>query len=82
MATQANGFREQILIVTFVAMQKQHEEHFFDTTIEQASKFIWKNICPTAVILYADEYVIETHKAIVVKKKKLDDNELAYLTKQ
>lgn len=75
MGIQVNGFRENILIVTFVAYDKQDEKHFFDCTIEQASNYIWKNICPTAVIMFADEYAIEKHSSIPVKKKKLTDSE-------
>lgn len=82
MGIQVNGFRENILIVTFVAFDKQEEKHFFDSTIEQASNFIWKNICPTAVILFADEYRVEKHTSISVKKKKLNDVELEKMYKK
>ena len=82
MGIQTNGFREKILIITFVAYQKQDEKYFFDATVEQASNFIWKNICPTAVILFADEYAIEKHLSVPVKKKKLSDVELEKMYKK
>ena len=77
----ANGFRERITVVTFVAMQKQSEQFFFDATIEQASDLIWKQF-PTAVIIYADEYILTGHKSVSVSKKKLTDNELQKFYKQ
>jgi len=82
MGIQTNGFRENILVITFVAFDNQEEKHFFDATVEQASNYIWKHICPTAVILFADEYAIEKHTAISVKKKKLSDVELEKMYKK
>lgn len=75
MGIRANGFRERITVVTFIAMQKQSEQYFFDATIEQATELIWKQF-PTAVIIYADEYVLAGHKNISISKKKLTDQEL------
>jgi len=75
MGLKANGFRERIIVVTFIAMQKQSEQFFFDATIEQASELIWKQF-PTAIIIYADEYVLSDHKNKSIAKKKLTDSEL------
>ncbi len=74
--TDHEKFRENILVVDFVAYGKQDTKLFFDTEIEQASKLIWRTICPTAVILYAWQYKIETATQCKVEKRKLTDDEL------
>lgn len=73
---KSEKFRRTLVEVTFVAYDKQQVEYFWDVTKEQACNYIWKNILPTAIILFAWEYNIESARQISVEKKKLTDEEL------
>jgi hypothetical protein len=79
---KAEQFREKLLVIDFVAFGKQDTKFFFDTEVEQASKLIWRTICPTAVILYAWEYCLGESKQCSIDKKKLTDDELEKVYKK
>lgn len=79
---KSENYRERILEVTFQAYDKTKVEFFYDSNIEQASNYIWKNICATAVILYAWEYHLNNPKQIKIEKKKVNDEELNKLYKK
>lgn len=81
MAKKAEEYRKQLMVVDFVAFGKQDTKYFFDTTVEQASKYIWKNICPTAVILFAWDYGVSDPKQKNIEKRKLNDTELQKMYK-
>ncbi len=81
MPFEPEHFREQLLVIDFVAYGKQAQHFFFDTTYEQATKFIWKEICPTAHILFAFQYGLHEPVRMKIKKSKLTDAELAIATK-
>lgn len=75
--TKAEFYRKTLIVVDYVAFGKQHTSFFFDANLEQASNSIWRDICPTAVILFAWHYGIENPVQLKVSKKKLSDDELA-----
>ena len=76
MPHQPAQFREKLLVVDFVAFDKQRTEFFFDATFEQACEYIWSKLCPTAHILFAWQYGVVEPVQIKIKKAKLTDDEL------
>ena len=60
------------------------KEYFEDTTIEQATNFIWRTICHTAEIKSITEFVVSDAppKKHYGFKKKLSDEELQKLLKR
>lgn len=77
MSVLEKSFRECITEVSFVAFNKQEQQFFFDSTPEQCCNFIWDKTCPTAIIVYINEYAVEQYKPVHSFKKKLTDIELA-----
>ena len=58
-------FYKTITIVEMKAFDREMQEHFVDSTSEQCTNYIFKNICETAVIKSVTEYIIE--QAIIIK---------------
>lgn len=51
-------FVRSITIVSFRAWDNDHEEHYFDMTVKQATNFIFKHVCATALIKSVHVYQI------------------------
>lgn len=73
---KSERYRETLIVIDFVAYDKQKTEFMFDCTYEQAVNHIWKNVCATAVILFAWQYGLHEPVQIKIGKKKLTDEEL------
>lgn len=62
-------YYQKITVVEFRAFDQFHSEHFYDAEPAQITEYIFKNICPTAVIISIIEYPITERKRLTGFKK-------------